>query len=116
MIVSNEPGYYKDDHFGIRIENLLEITYVDPASNDAYDRDEPLPDLPPGQQKRFLRFERLTMVPIQKNLVDVGLMTEKELDWIDGYHREVFGIVSKGLEKGEEGYLWLEKACEAMER
>merc|ERR1712045_908979 len=73
MIVSNEPGYYEDGVCGIRIENLLAITYVNDDDNLAFDQnlkegDEGYSTLAPGQ-KRFLKFEKLTMIPIQKNLI-----------------------------------------------
>ena len=61
MVVSNEPGYYEDGNFGIRIENLLEMQYVKPEHND--------PDFKVGPaEKKFLKFARLTMIPIQKNI------------------------------------------------
>ena len=97
MIVSNVPGYYEDNVYGIRIEKLLEITYMDESANGAHDGGEPIPALPPGQ-KRFLRFLRLTMITIQKNLIDINLMTEEELDWIDGYDKEVFENLTPCLE------------------
>ena len=67
-------------------------------------------------QKRFLRFKRLTIVLIQKNLIDVNLMTEEELNWIDGYHKEVLENVAPCLEEGTPEYAWLKKACELMGR
>ena len=115
MIVRNELGYYEDNVCGIRIENLLEITYVDESANNAYDGGEPLPTLQPGQ-KRFLIFKHLTMIPIQKNLIDISLMTEEELNWIDGYHKEVFENVAPCLEEGTPEYAWLKKACEVIGR
>merc|ERR1712106_605005 len=72
MVVSNEPGYYEDGNFGIRIENLLEIQYVKPEHN-----------LENDDAKKFLKFAKLTMIPIQKNLINVGIMTDEELDWLD---------------------------------
>ncbi|CAM9741765.1 unnamed protein product, partial [Laminaria digitata] len=80
MIVSNEPGYYKggEGGFGIRIENLLEI--VDSGiSNEALGR-------------RFYRFEPLTLIPMQKKLLDQSLLSPKELDWLDDYHHRVSAV------------------------
>jgi len=53
MIVSNEPGYYEDGRFGIRIENLLEVQGIEAPNKNAND-------------KSFMRFEKLTLIPIQK--------------------------------------------------
>ena len=113
MVVSNEPGYYEDGNFGIRIENLLEVAYVDPA--DDVGEDEEPPEKPAGQ-KTFLRFDKLTMIPIQKNLIDVKLMTDEELDWLDSYHEEVMGKVAPLLEEGSEAMAWLKKSCEKIDR
>ena len=66
MIVSNEPGYYETNHFGIRIENLIYI-------------------------KKFgkkIRFENLTMVPIDKSLIDISILKNNEIVWINNYHSE----------------------------
>lgn len=120
MVVSNEPGLYEDGSFGIRIENLLECTYVLDEDNDAYDMglqegDEGYPEKEVGK-KTFLRFNKLTMIPIQKNLIDVSLMTVEELDWLDAYHQEVFDKVSPLLEKDTPAYEWLSKSCEKIER
>lgn len=111
MVVSNEPGYYDDGRFGIRIENLLEIQYVKPE-HDNFTRDD---DTSPGE-KKYLNFAKLTMIPIQKNLINVSLMTKEELDWLDRYHEEVFAKVSPLLEKGSPALSWLEKSCAKIDR
>jgi Xaa-Pro aminopeptidase len=120
MVVSNEPGYYEDGKFGIRIENLLEITYVQEEDNIVYDKglrpgDEGYPKKPPTQ-KTFLKFKKLTMIPIQKNLIKIDLMTKQELDWLDEYHQEVFEKVSPLLEEGSPAMNWLKKSCSKMDR
>jgi Xaa-Pro aminopeptidase len=74
MILSNEPGYYKTGHYGIRIENLVLVT---PAPAVA------------GAEKPLDRFETLTLVPIDRRLVDRSLMTADEIAWLDAYHAEV---------------------------
>lgn len=103
MVLSNEPGYYEDGKFGVRIENLLEICKVSPLSEKK-------------GQKQFFQFKKLTMIPIQKSLIKLELMTEKELDWLDAYHNEVHEKVSPLLEEGSPGRLWLDKACAKIER
>jgi Xaa-Pro aminopeptidase len=72
MTTSNEPGYYEDGAFGVRIENIC-ITV--PADT-------------PGPS-RFCRFETITYCPIQLSLLDRALLTPTEIDWINRYHREV---------------------------
>lgn len=115
MVVSNEPGYYEDGNFGIRIENLLEITYVNDDDNLAYDQEKELSVKPSGQ-KTFLKFQKLTMIPIQKNLIDLELMSPTELDWLDNYHQEVWDNVSPLLEEGSSAYQWLQRSCDKIKR
>ena len=120
MVVSNEPGYYEDGNFGIRIENLLETTFVDEKDNKAYEEglregDEGFPEKAPGE-KTFLKFNRLTKIPIQKNLINTSLMTKSELDWLDEYHEEIFEQVSPLLENDSPALRWLTTACKKIER
>lgn len=110
MVVSNEPGFYKDGSFGIRIENLLEMQYVNPEHNNDADSEEK------SSEKKFLKFAKLTMIPIQKNLIVTSLMSEKDLDWLDAYHEEVFAKVSPLLDEGSPAMKWLEKSCEKINR
>jgi Xaa-Pro aminopeptidase len=74
MIVSNEPGYYKAGHYGIRIENLVLVSEAPPVA---------------GAEKPLNRFETLTLAPIDRRLVDVNLMTADEIAWVDTYHARV---------------------------
>ena len=66
MVVSNEPGYYKADAYGIRIENLVCVTAGDPLS-----------------------FETLTLAPIDRALIDTDLLEISEIAWLDSYHARV---------------------------
>lgn len=75
MIVSNEPGYYEDNNFGVRIENLLIVV-----------KKEALGEY---RGRSFLGFERLTHIPIQKKLMDVSLLTDSEIAWINDYHASI---------------------------
>jgi len=109
MVLSNEPGFYADGRFGIRIENLLEIQFVKAEDKDSSANGD-------SAEKKFLKFVKLTMIPIQKNLIDVSLMTDKELDWLDGYHQEVLSKVGPLLEEGSPSMAWLKKSCEPIER
>ena len=90
MIVSNEPGYYEKDNFGIRIENLIYVKKI----------------------KKKNIFENLTMVPIDKDLIDIKILTKKEKDWINRYHEKVFNNLNKFMNKVE--ILDLKKACLAV--
>eukprot|EP00804_Cyclotella_cryptica_P014439 CCRYP_004775-RB/>CCRYP_004775-RB protein AED:0.03 eAED:0.03 QI:607/1/1/1/1/0.75/4/1174/665 len=117
MVTSNEPGFYDDGNFGIRIENLLEIVDVNSSDTDATSNGEEPPEKKQKTEgKKFLKFAKLTMIPIQKNLINVDLMTESELDWLDTYHDEVFRKVSPLLEKDSPAMNWLIKSCAKIER
>ncbi|MDA0367812.1 MAG: aminopeptidase P family protein [Proteobacteria bacterium] len=74
MIVSNEPGYYKEGAFGIRIENLVAVREATPID---------------GQERKRLELETLTLAPIDRHLIEPSLMTEPELAWLDAYHARV---------------------------
>jgi Xaa-Pro aminopeptidase len=91
MILSNEPGYYKQGHFGIRIENLVLVEEREIA----------------GQEGRYLGFETLTFVPLDRKLIDVGLLSPEETAWVDGYHAEVRALLAPRL-TGED-LAWLER-------
>ncbi len=90
MVVSNEPGYYEKNKFGIRIENLI---YVKKEKG-----------------KKF--FENLTLAPIEKDLIDRTLLNKKEIRWINDYHRKVF--VSLKYAMNREEIVELKKACSAI--
>ena len=90
MVVSNEPGYYEKSNFGIRIENLI---YVRKSKNKN-------------------QFDNLTMVPIDKDLMDFKILNKKERDWINNYHEKVFNNLKKIMNKNE--ILELKKACSAI--
>ena len=87
MITSNEPGYYKKNHFGIRIENLVYVK----------------------RTKNKLKFEDLTLVPIDKKLIEEKLLTVGEKEWINKYHRRVFVCLKKFMNNLE--LIQLEQAC-----
>jgi Xaa-Pro aminopeptidase len=92
MILSNEPGYYKTDGFGIRIENLELVTAADVS----------------GAEKPMNAFETLTFAPIDRRLIDVQMLTIAEIDWLNAYHAEVRAIVRAKLDDNDR--LWLDVA------
>ena len=112
MVVSNEPGYYEDGNFGIRIENLLEISHVKSEPTGSQDPD----GKNSGKEKMFLKFDKLTLIPIQKNLIDLDLMTRDELDWLDTYHQRVLEKVGPLLDAGTPAMNWLIKSCALIDR
>ena len=90
MIVSNEPGYYKEGSFGIRIENLVVVRAC-----------ESLVDA----ERTTYEFETLTLAPIDLKLVDREIMTQLEINWLNMYHARVFEVMKDGLEKAELEWL-----------
>ena len=83
MIISNEPGYYKKDHFRIRIENLI---FVKKINNNIF-------------------FKNLTLVPIEKSLINFKLLTSFEKDYLFKYHLDVYSKISKYLNFKERNWL-----------
>ena len=122
MVTSNEPGYYEDGNFGVRIENLLEIVDANPpTTTNGDDAETAHPPVAKKQRiegggKKFLKFTRLTQIPIQKDLIKLDIMTKTELDWLDAYHEEVLKKVAPLLEEGSPSMKWLVKSCEKIER
>jgi Xaa-Pro aminopeptidase len=96
MILSNEPGYYKSEAYGIRIENLELVVAADIG----------------GAEKPMNGFETLTLAPIDRSLIDVTMLSAQELAWLNAYHarvaREVRGLVDEGTKA------WLEKSTAAL--
>ncbi|WP_407176520.1 aminopeptidase P family protein [Bradyrhizobium sp. STM 3562] len=92
MILSNEPGYYKTDGYGIRIENLELVVAADL----------------PGAEKPINAFETLTLAPIDRRLIDVAMLSEAELDWLNAYHARVAREVRGQLDAATTA--WLDQA------
>ena len=90
MVISNEPGYYEKNKFGIRIENLI---YVKKEKNRKY-------------------FENLTLAPIDKDLIDKDILNYREKKWINKYHKKVFDNLKGAMNKSE--ILDLKNACSAI--
>ena len=90
MVVSNEPGYYEKNNFGVRIENLI---YVKRSRN-----------------KNF--FDNLTMAPIDRDLIDLNILNKDEKGWLNNYHKKVFNNLKKFMNKTE--IFELKKACSTI--
>jgi Xaa-Pro aminopeptidase len=94
MILSNEPGYYVEGAYGIRIENLVIVTE---------------PAVPEGGVRPMLGFETLTWCPIDRRLIDADLLTGEERGWLDAYHADVLARLG-GAVAGDT-LDWLKAAC-----
>jgi Xaa-Pro aminopeptidase len=79
MIVSNEPGYYENGKFGIRIENLVTVKKV----------------------KNYYKFKNLTLAPIDKSLIQKELLNNSEIEWLNDYHSKVYYCLKKYMDKSE---------------
>jgi Xaa-Pro aminopeptidase len=97
MILSNEPGYYKTDAYGIRIENLELVIGTDV----------------PGAEKPVNAFETLTLAPIDRRLIDVNMLSATELKWLNDYHERVNRAVRPHLDDNATK-LWLDEATAAL--
>lgn len=91
-VTSNEPGYYKEGAFGIRIENMI---YSVPAGKEG-----------------FLKFKNLTLIPIDKHLIDKYLLSSEEQGWLNSYHQEVFSCLAPYMDAKEKE--WLKAACSPL--
>ncbi len=91
MVVSVEPGYYKADGFGIRIENLVVVRELEPQ--------------PPGAELRTLGFETLTLAPLDRRLIEVEALTAVERRWVDDYHAEVRRALTPELDAADAAWL-----------
>lgn len=93
MILSNEPGYYKNGSYGIRIENLMVV--VEQLGIGAGER-------------RYLGFESLTLAPIDRDLIDVSMLSLDEIEWLDAYHLRVWQVLRSMVDEATAS--WLEAA------
>lgn len=97
MIVSNEPGYYKEGAYGIRIENLQVVTP---------------PEAVEGGERAMLGFETLTMAPLDKGLIVKAMLTKEERAWLAAYLETVWDRVGPHVDG--DAKTWLEDACKAL--
>lgn len=97
MIVSNEPGYYREGHYGIRIENLLIVTEEMTIKNG---------------DKPMMGFETITLCPIDLRLIIAEMLNESEREWLNQYHAMVYDTLSPHLASGDKE--WLKAATRAI--
>ncbi len=86
MILSNEPGYYKDDKYGIRIENLLLVKS--------------------SKFNGFLEFQNLTLFPYEKDLIDIKMLSKEHKKWINEYHSSIYNKIKRFLLKETKSWLF----------
>jgi Xaa-Pro aminopeptidase len=100
MILSNEPGYYKAGEYGIRIENLVVVREAEPVE---------------GGERPMHWLETITFAPIDRKLIEPAIMSDAELDWLNGYHAQVLKKIGPRLE-AEADLQWLKAACAPISR
>lgn len=91
-IISNEPGYYRDGEYGIRLENDLLIKKAESI-----------------EEAKFLKFENLTMVPYCKKLINVKMLTKEEKDQINEYHKKIWHAIAPFLQPRSITFKWLKR-------
>ena len=89
MVISNEPGYYRNGKYGIRIENLEVVSKHNLKKS----------------KEKFLHFENLTRVPLETKLINKKMLTKFEIDWVNEYHQKVFKDLSEFIETPYEELL-----------
>ncbi|TKX22239.1 putative Xaa-Pro aminopeptidase P [Elsinoe australis] len=94
-VISNEPGYYEDGGFGIRIENIIMVKEMKTEHQFG--------------DKPFLGFEHVTMTPMCRKLIDTSILTPTEIAWLNAYHAEVFEKTKGFFEKDPLTMAWLER-------
>ena len=98
--VTNEPGYYEDGEFGIRIENVLLVQTAQLPNNFG--------------GVGYLGFETVTLVPMQAKLIDVSLLTAAERAWVDAYHAQCRQTLRPLLVSGSPAERWLLRWTEPL--
>ncbi|NBX74428.1 MAG: hypothetical protein EBQ89_09055 [Alphaproteobacteria bacterium] len=97
MTMTNEPGYYREGEYGIRIENMMLVK----AAKDHADA-----------ESKLLAFETLTLVPYARNLIDCSLLQADEMVWINAYHARVWEKISPLVDA--ETREWLKDATQPL--
>lgn len=99
-VISDEPGYYEDNKFGIRIENIIVCKEVNTRHRFG--------------DKPYLGFDHVTLVPMCRNLIDVSLLTSAEKEYLDTYHREVETKTKEYFRGDELTMKWLRRECRPL--
>lgn len=96
MTITNEPGYYREGEFGIRIENVMVVKKVETKY----------------QSEQFYGFESCTVVPISTKLIDMDIMSVDEIAWVNSYNTRCYEALKYDL-KGSD-LDWLKRECELI--
>jgi Xaa-Pro aminopeptidase len=97
MFMSNEPGLYRTNQYGIRTENLIHVIKAEKT-----------------EFGDFLKFETVTLFPIDKELIDVEMMSDEDIDWLNNYHKRVYDSLAQKLDENERE--WLSRKCAKLKR
>ncbi|KAJ5735681.1 uncharacterized protein N7483_000806 [Penicillium malachiteum] len=101
-VISDEPGYYEDGKFGIRIENIIMAREVNPPHNFG--------------DKQWIGFEHVTMTPIGRNLIEPSLLSDTEIKWVNDYHAEVWDKTHHYFNSDELSQKWLERETKPISK
>ncbi|VEU23151.1 DEKNAAC104232 [Brettanomyces naardenensis] len=93
-LISDEPGYYKPDHYGIRLENMIICKY-DEEQEKTFNG------------KRFLKFETVTKVPYCRRLINIKMLSEKEKEWLNEFHKSIWDLYGGRFRKRTWEAVWL---------
>lgn len=99
-LLSNEPGYYQDGHYGIRLENVMFVKDSGFRFNDV----------------SFLEFETITLVPFCKALINTAMLDDRDIVWLNNYHLRVWQEHSKRLDQGSYAYKWLKRETSPVKK
>jgi Xaa-Pro aminopeptidase len=99
-VISNEPGYYEDGSFGIRIENIVMVRGAE--TNHKFG------------DKPYLGFEHVTMVPYCRKLIDETLLTRKERHWLNEYHADIYAKTKAFFNADKKTMDWLERETQPI--
>jgi Xaa-Pro aminopeptidase len=100
MIVSIEPGYYEVGMYGIRLENLYIVQNACDGNGTGS-----------SVNKSSLQFEALTLIPFQTKLINVALLSEPQISWLNNYHERVCSQISPLVKSNLALHSWLQDAC-----
>jgi Xaa-Pro aminopeptidase len=97
MVVSNEPGYYRANEFGIRIENLVAIIPCEALK---------------GSEREMYQFDALTLIPMDVRLINKAMLTQRELRWLNDYHAQVHNTLAPLMPDAD--LAWLTRVTQAI--
>ncbi|BFZ59617.1 hypothetical protein YB2330_000631 [Saitoella coloradoensis] len=101
MVLSNEPGYYEDGQYGIRIENLVTVKEVETPNQFG--------------GKPYYGFETITLVPMARSLIDISMLDSSEIEWLNEYHKEVLNKMKIFFDEEDRTYRWLERETRSFD-